>query len=130
MLEAGGMCDDVGLVSAGSCCPGGKAGWVWPGISIVSLTLQGVSQTLAHFPGPITDIVYSRTPFRHNTQLTTRAAKYSKLTLGDKFAKLIFTKVAQLCLVTCFEEFNLKFNQAAEHDRKNCLNSQHHQILW
>lgn len=58
-------------------------------------------------------------------------AKYSKLTLGDKFAKLIFMRrVAQLCLVTCFEEFNLKFNQAAEHDRKNCLNSQHHQILW
>lgn len=27
------------------------AGWVWPGISIVSLTLQGVPQTLAHFAG-------------------------------------------------------------------------------
>ena len=76
------------------------------------------------------DIFYSRTPF---TALHAARPSYSELKLGDKFAKLIFMRVAQLwqlSLVPCFEEFNLKFNQAAEHDRKNCLNSQHHQILW
>ena len=52
-LEDRGMRDDVCLVSAGFCCPGERtqAGWVWPGISIVSLTLQGVPQTLAHLTG-------------------------------------------------------------------------------
>ena len=78
------------------------------------------------------DIFYSRTPF---TAQHAARPSYSELRLGDKFAKLIFMRAAQLwlwqlSLVPCFEEFNLKFNQAAEHDRKNCLNSQHHQILW
>ena len=131
-LEDGGMRADVcSVFSADFCCPGvdsEAAGWVWPGISIVSLTLQGVSKSPAHFARHEWRIVYFL-----NTLV---AALHTALSLSGRHwvtnlrSSFSWESGTELSLVSCFEEFNLKFNQAAEHDRKNCLNSQHHQILW
>lgn len=83
--------DVCSVFSADFCCPGvdsEAAGRVWPGISIVSLTLQGVSKSPAHFARHEWRIVYFL-----NTLVAARHTALSLWpTLGDKFAKLIFMR--------------------------------------
>ena len=126
-LEERGMRDDVCIVSAGFCCPGedGRLGLARHFYCFLDTT--GCSANTGSLRWPQLTYFTRGHPLQHNTQHE-KLSWTSVTNLRNSFA-WEWAQLWQLSLVPCFEEFNLKFNQAAEHDRKNCLNSQHHQIL-